>query len=525
MFTLTQIWILPDSSIQTMMVSNNLQVVQDLNTNKYHLTKFLHTNHMVNDPDNIINHNSFKQLYLSDDQTLYIQASNALPGHTLSSIMPRFDFIKSIITGLPLRDLSTHKLSQEDIWTIPHYSIKSLLEANGYQYSDDPLFNYYHTMFLLSDTVFLDDNAKILISNPRYKELYLTSTYDLIVEIQKHPDLPQANAMSTHFSLINTLLNIDPILTSDPLLKSSSLLKSTGVFIPDIYNCININQNQGYQNPDSYALQLNTNLDDDQIKLCTQYIKNNYESLDYDDIVEKRKASITCNNEATLSNLLDPYKLAPNQLVNYNDGKNNYCFAYSDIDYLLTSRKNPYTTLPLDNSFIDTLNNLANDPRTTIPINEMYDFYEEKFSATNNNSEDDIDQLLRIKIEDVEKIINPINTYSALRQFLQLDNTIPGTLHNFKMFLSTFNRNILTEKDIRSLKIKFLDILISIWNARAGSNPDQSRYQIAFGLDDFVDMRTRGYTYAQYDRFLMGLPAGSDRRPNFYPSFSYRTNY
>lgn len=209
-FSLTDIWILPISSINLMLQSNNLDISGRATIDRLTLTTYLSLNNMMIDPDNIIPSPLFNDLYLSDDNQLYLRAQNSFPGLSLSASTPRFDFIRSVILMAPP---SPRTLDLEDIWVLPESSIKALLEANGISYSGDYLLDHYNATDLFSQTPVLSQYSKNLFIRPSFRNLYLSSDDQLITEIYSYPNLPQPNALSTHFSLIITLLD-DPLHSS-----------------------------------------------------------------------------------------------------------------------------------------------------------------------------------------------------------------------------------------------------------------------------------------------------------------------
>lgn len=228
-FTLTDIWILPQNFINLMLQSNNLAMSGNSTLDRYTLTDYLSLNNMMVDPDNIISSPKFKSLYLANDNQLYLYAQNSFPRYSLSASTSRFDFIKSIILMTPP---TSTILELEDIWVLPESSIKAMLEANGLSYSGDYLLDHYNATELFSQTTTLSQYAKNLFSDYRFRELYLTPDDQLIAEIVSHPDLIQPNALSTHFTLLKTLLDL-PLNKSS--YKSSSTSSDESLFEPEPY--------------------------------------------------------------------------------------------------------------------------------------------------------------------------------------------------------------------------------------------------------------------------------------------------
>lgn len=262
-----------------------------------------------------------------------------------------------------------------------------------------------------------------------------------------------------------------------------------------------------------YFLQINYNppLTEDQVNQainCIKFIAKYYSKLTPEFISERRREYRStrkpCENQNTLSRFLDVDLLSDQQLVFLPYGTKKvekdkemvdvpiyHCFAYEDIQPLLTMKKNPYTQEVLTSDQIDFLRNKKKD---LVEVEELPDALETVLKG--KKVEKERESLLEQRIKKLEEILSPVNPYAAdaVHRFAK-DLSIP----NYKYFMTHRSfRNILNEKSRDMVAIEVLGHLLNYYQIKAQNNQgDIASQEIGKVIQEYLDMLSNNWTINQ----------------------------
>ena len=285
-------------------------------------------------------------------------------------------------------------------------------------------------------------------------------------------------------------------------------------WVPSVTNCINTNQDNPYQNNEGYLLQFNPELNQDELDSCKDYIRDNYTTMDYEQIYNARRRHKNCNNPSTLASFLDIHTLAPNQMVYYDDGSNTYCFAYEDIDYLLESGTNPYTTLPLSDEFEQQLLTLADDLRKTIPPEPIDEYYPATFDAIGvGGRPPTVNIELNRKIDQLEEMLILHNKYVPLRSFIDL------TDDDYRAFLSGLEWPIDDLIRAGNTHQRNKEVLVEVLTDYVRDGGYTRSAYLAYGIDEYMQMKGNRMTFHEFRRHVVDT---EEREPILNMTTRYR---
>ena len=150
--------------------------------------------------------------------------------------------------------------------------------------------------------------------------------------------------------------------------------------------------------------------------------KYKYLSIIYTNIIKQKQIqpvdSENIVNDELLSGL-DVYSFDKSEIIILNTEKNNYCFHISEIPYLLSLGKNPYTQIEFPESFKDVLlstdyypiPNKDDDTQTEIKVSEIINYIEMQLRTYNPYI--DMKKILNLNMKELEELKDNIYSKSS----------------------------------------------------------------------------------------------------------------